>query len=76
MDYRGCMSDGLKRELKGKKMAKEERRQTFCELAKVCSGKAKTREEARELCTTGIKRIEKCNCTKELDALIGKLLGD
>ncbi|MDD5220289.1 MAG: hypothetical protein PHV11_06970 [Candidatus Bipolaricaulis sp.] len=44
--YNACMSPYIR----GKEKTKEERRLGFCIGAKVCSGKAKTEEEARTLC--------------------------
>ena len=44
--YRKCMADGLT----GLKLTKDERKTKFCTLAKTCSGKAKTEEEAKKLC--------------------------
>lgn len=44
--YNACMSPFIK----GKDKTKEERRLGFCIGAKLCSGKAKTEEEARTIC--------------------------
>jgi len=45
--YNACVSKGLK----GKTLGKEERQQEFCIVAKLCSGKAQSREEANALCS-------------------------
>jgi len=45
--YNACISSGMK----GKKLTKEERQLEFCVVAKTCSGKAKTREEALQICS-------------------------
>jgi hypothetical protein len=45
-EYNSCISIGLK----GKKLSKEERKTEFCVTSKLCSKKAKTREEALKLC--------------------------
>jgi hypothetical protein len=48
-DYRACMSKGLK----GKKgLSKEERQTLFCIESRLCSGKAQTKEQAAQLCST------------------------
>ena len=44
--YRKCMADGLT----GLKLTKDERKTKFCTLAKTCSGKASSEEEAKKLC--------------------------
>ncbi len=44
--YNSCMSPFIK----GKDKTKEERQMGFCVGAKLCSGKAKTEEEARVIC--------------------------
>ena len=44
--YNKCMSPWIK----GTGIAKEERKMRFCTGAKICSGKAKTEEEAIALC--------------------------
>ena len=46
-EYNACVSDGLK----GKKLGKEERQQEFCIVAKLCSGKAQSRDEAKAICS-------------------------
>lgn len=46
-DYRACMSKGLK----NKQFTKEERQAEFCILAKLCSEKVQTREEAARICS-------------------------
>jgi len=45
--YNNCMASGLK----GKTLTKDQRQSEFCILAKVCSGKAKDRDEATRLCS-------------------------
>ena len=45
-EYSRCVGDMLH----GKKLSKEERQVEFCASSKLCSGKAKTREEALALC--------------------------
>ena len=44
--YNSCMSPFIR----GKDKTKEERQTGFCVGAKLCSGKAKTEEEARTIC--------------------------
>lgn len=47
-DYRSCMAENLK----GKKgLTKEERQSLFCISSRICSGKAKSREEAKVMCS-------------------------
>lgn len=46
-EYRSCVASGLK----GKKLSKEERKQEFCIVSKVCSRKANDRDEAKRLCS-------------------------
>lgn len=48
-DYNACMSQGMS----GKELSKEERRREFCVVAKMCSGKAKDRDSASNLCSRG-----------------------
>jgi len=45
--YNSCIASGMK----GKQFSKEERQLEFCIVAKTCSGKAKTREEAKAICS-------------------------
>lgn len=45
-EYNACVASGLR----GKKFSKEERELEFCVMAKTCSGKVKTRDEALEVC--------------------------
>ena len=44
--YNTCVGDGLR----GKQLDKEARKREFCIVSKLCSSKAKTREEANEMC--------------------------
>lgn len=46
-EYAQCVGQGLR----GKQFSKEERRLEFCILSKLCSGKSKTREEAKFICS-------------------------
>jgi len=46
-EYNTCISKGLR----GKTLGKEERQQEFCIVAKLCSGKAKDRAEAKMICS-------------------------
>lgn len=65
-EYARCVGQGLK----GKKLSKEERKLEFCALSKLCSGKAKTREEALTICSQpklpkipkvrGVKKGQSC----------------
>lgn len=48
---RQAYNDCMKPYISGKGMSKEERRLRFCVGAKVCSGKAKTEEEAAQVCS-------------------------
>lgn len=45
--YNSCVATGLR----GKKLNAEQRRLEFCIVAKLCSGKAKDREEAKLVCS-------------------------
>lgn len=45
--YNACISSGLK----GKQLGKEERKLEFCIVSKLCSGKARNREEATLICS-------------------------
>ena len=79
--YNECM----KPYISGKK-AKEERKLDFCIGAKVCSGKAKSEEEARHICLTAPKAPPKTKAPKRKDCsadmielagcVIKKLSGD
>jgi len=60
--YNSCMSPYIK----GKEKTKEERRADFCIGAKVCSGKAKSPEEAKVLCNQ--PRLPKWAAGKEPEA--------
>lgn len=65
-DYRSCMSQGLK----NKQLTKEERKSEFCILAKTCSGKAQTREEAQRMCAESAskpKELKASKRTKKVD---------
>lgn len=65
-EYAQCVGQGLK----GKQFTKEERKLEFCTLSKLCSGKAKTREEAERICrlpkapkpvkSKGVKQSQSC----------------
>lgn len=46
-EYRSCIARGMS----GKQFTKDERKLEFCILAKKCSNKAKTREEALTICS-------------------------
>lgn len=46
-EYNTCVGKGMS----GKKLTKEERNLEFCIVAKTCSGKAKSRNEAMEICS-------------------------
>jgi hypothetical protein len=46
-EYNTCMAKGMR----GKKLTKEERALEFCVVAKLCSGKSKTEQEARLVCS-------------------------
>ena len=46
-EYNACVSRGLK----GKKFEPGQRKTEFCILAKLCSGKSKTREDAKLVCS-------------------------
>lgn len=46
-EFNNCLAKGLA----GRKMDKETRRIEFCTLAKLCSGKVKTRDEALLICS-------------------------
>lgn len=45
-EFNSCISKGMA----GKKFSKGERKIEFCTLAKLCSGKSKSRDEALEIC--------------------------
>ena len=45
--YNTCLADGMR----GKKFTAEERKLEFCTLAKLCSGKVGSREEAIAICS-------------------------
>ena len=46
-EYNACIS----KHLTGKKFTPEERKMEFCIVAKTCSGKVKSREEAMTICS-------------------------
>lgn len=45
--YSGCIGDAMR----GKKLTREERKLEFCVASKLCSGKASSQEEARQICS-------------------------
>jgi hypothetical protein len=45
--YNSCMAQGMA----GKKLSKDERNLEFCVVAKMCSGKAGSRDEATTICS-------------------------
>jgi hypothetical protein len=66
-EFNSCVSSGLA----GKQFGKDERKLEFCILAKMCSGKTKSREEAKAICSQpkpekpakeGKKRGKKAEC--------------
>ena len=80
-DYRNCVGEGLR----GKTLGKEERKQEFCIISKLCSQRAKDREEAKKLCAeatlnpTAKKTKKPRKCKIDTGALAGciiKALGD
>lgn len=80
-DYRNCVGAGLK----GKTLGKEERKLEFCIISKLCSQKAKDREEAKKLCAEAAlnptpnkgRKSKKCKIdTGALAGCIIKALGD
>lgn len=65
-DYRACMAQGLK----GKRgLSKSERQLLFCAQSRLCSGKAKTDEEAAQLCSNTIPKWARQALPKEDDNL-------
>lgn len=64
-----CIGDGLR----GKTLSREERKLEFCAVAKVCSGKSKTRDEALLICrqpkepkTVKARRQSPDSCEKDV----------
>jgi len=57
-EFNKCISQGMK----GKKFSKEQRRQEFCILAKLCSSRSPNREEALRVCSN--KTINKVEAQK------------
>jgi hypothetical protein len=51
-EYNACMRPFIT----GTGKSKEERQRSFCEGAKICSGKAKTEEEAAQLCASSVPK--------------------
>lgn len=47
--YQSCMTSGMRSMPKG--ISREQRGLEFCVIAKQCSGKAKSRDEALEICS-------------------------
>ncbi len=45
--YTSCVGSGMK----GKSLTREERQMEFCIVSKLCSGKAKGRDEAKVICS-------------------------
>jgi hypothetical protein len=71
-EYNKCMIPWIK----GKEGL--ERRTSFCAGAKICSGKAKTLEEAKDLCTKGFNKklgIQNEPIHLEIDDLTVKIDG-
>jgi len=58
--YNKCVGEGLK----GRKLSKVERKQEFCVLSKTCSSKAKSRDEALELCRLSMSQPKAPRATK------------
>jgi hypothetical protein len=53
----------------GKGRSKEERQHSFCEGAKICSGRAQTKEEAAQLCSNTIPKWARQALPKDDDNL-------
>ena len=51
-EFNQCLGQGMR----GKKLTKEERKLEFCAVAKVCSGKSRSREDALEVCRTSLSQ--------------------
>lgn len=74
-DYRACMAKGMQ----GKTLTKEERKLEFCTLAKLCSKKTSSREEAQRMCSLpkppkttkerGVRRRKEETCETRVIAL-------
>lgn len=64
-EYNACMRPFIT----GKGKPKEERKRSFCVGAKVCSGKAKSEEEAAELCAKSVPKWAKQAKPKEEEPL-------
>lgn len=76
--YNTCMRPFIT----GKDKTKEERQQGFCVGAKLCSGKAKTEEEARAICAAprvpkwaaAKEEPEKLTCPQKIDRTLKNIL--
>lgn len=76
--YNACMSPFIR----GKDKTKEERQMGFCVGAKLCSGKAKTEEEARAICNAPHlpkwaaekKEEETLTCPQRIDRSLKNIL--
>jgi hypothetical protein len=64
-EYNACMRPFIT----GKGKSKDERKRSFCEGAKICAGKAQTREEAAELCAKSVPKWAKQALPKEKETL-------
>lgn len=70
--YQACMTKNLRG--MPKNISKEERKLSFCQFSKLCSGKAKDMNEALKICSlpkppkaTKVKRVKKGqSCEKEV----------
>jgi len=60
-EYNGCMRPFIT----GKGKSKEERKQSFCIGAKLCSGKAENEDQAAELCAKTVPKWAKRAMPKE-----------
>ncbi len=68
--FNKCVGDGMR----GKTLTREERKLGFCSFSKLCSGKAKTQDEAIALCSQpkeakAVKATRQSPSTCEKDAL-------
>ena len=78
VQYNSCMSPYIR----GKDKTKEERQMGFCVGAKLCSGKAKTEEEARTICNqphlpkwaAEKKEEERLTCPQRIDRSLKTIL--
>lgn len=71
-EYNACVAEGMS----GKQLSGDARKLEFCVVAKLCSGKAKSREEAKTICSQPKEpKPEKTKRGKRAKGMLGENCG-